>query len=716
MTRAQRNARTLSAPLRRFGPPPLAFLLPAAFALQGVASTAALAGQGAELPPPARTAAASADTFHLPGVAVTATGEATPRVLLPQAVTVLEGEDLRRQGVIFLADALAQVPGVQVVRTGSLGGTTSVFLRGGNSDFVRVMLDGVPLNEPGGRFDFGNFTVQNVERIEVVRGPSSVLYGSDAVSGVIQIFTRRAEGKVGGEAGGAGGESSAAAAGGAPEAGPAPSSVVSAAFQGGSLGTWSGEFSARGASERANWTLGLGRTDSDGFYEVNNRFTSLVGSGRLELAPDTRTRLALALRVHESRYQFPTDGNGAIVDLNQFNFDEGVTLSLEANRALATGLTGRLLVRAGQAERGFDNAPDSPADTLGFGFAGERLGTTLRRGADARLRWRSGGGFGALTATGGVDWEVERERLQSRTLSNFGAGTTVSSSAFREDRWNLAGYGQLEVDGPAGTRWTAGARTDRNEVFGSFLTAQAGVVLPLPGFGRLRAHAGSAYKAPTFVQQFASTPFERGNPDLEPENSRSVEAGWDGGFFANRLVLGVGVFRQSFEDLIVYENRGTAAPTYYNESEARSAGLEASAMVRGPGGIEAGAEFTRVNARVVTEDPDRLIEGEAPRLLRRPARQLTGRLRAPLLGGPEGSVVGLALTGVGSRIDNDFSTFPSTRVTLPSYTTFDLDVQVPVQSFLLTLRMENLANTEYLSVVGFPGKGRMAFVGLRWNP
>lgn len=627
------------------------------------------------------------DPFHLPELVVTATGSATPRALLPQAVTVLDGSDLRARGVTFLADALSEVPGLAVVRTGSIGATTSVFMRGGNSNFVKVLLDGVPLNEPGGRFDFGSLTLENIERIEVVRGPSSVLYGSDAVAGVIQLFTR--DGRDGS---------------GAP--------VVSGFLRGGSLGSWSGEVGTRGASARQAWSASVGRNESSGAYSLNNRFTALVGSGRLELFPDDETRLALALRVHESRHHFPTDGSGEISDLNQFTFDDGFNLSLEGIRSLGPGLEGRVLVRIGEGKRGFENEPDSPADTLGFGYRDHRLGMAVRRGADARLTWQGED----LRVTGGVDWELERERLQTQTESNFGAGSSTSADTFGEDRWNLAGYGQVEVDGWGGSRWNAGLRADQNEVFGNFLTGQAGLVVPVPGLGRVRAGAGTAFKAPTFSHQFADTPFERGNRELKPETSRSVEIGWDGGFIDNRLVLSLSTFRQEYQELIHYENRGDDLPTYFNESEARSTGVEGSAAWRTPSGFFVGVEYTRIHARAVTEDPEDLMDGEEPRLLRRPDRQLSGRIQVPFPVRMEGASAGVQLHHVGNREDDDFSTFPATRVTLDAYTTADLDVRLPVQSFLLTLRVENLADTDYTSVVGFPGVGRRIFAGVRWNP
>ena len=109
-------------------------------------------------------------------VVVTATRVAVPAVTA--SVSVLQGDALRARGVEYVLDALREVPGAAVVQTGSFGGLTSLYLRGGNDNFVRVLIDGVPVNDPGGAFDFANLTTENVDRIEVVRGPASVLYGT----------------------------------------------------------------------------------------------------------------------------------------------------------------------------------------------------------------------------------------------------------------------------------------------------------------------------------------------------------------------------------------------------------------------------------------------------------------------------------------------------------------------------------------------------------
>src|SRR5437867_8978759 len=134
------------------------------------------------------------DTARLSPIVVTADRLPIPAAAVPAAVTVLSGAALRAQGIRTVADALRTVPGATVVASGSFGAQTSLFVRGGESDYVKVLIDGVPQNQPGGAFDFADLTTDNVDRIEIVRGPASVLYGSDAVTGVIQIFTRTGSG------------------------------------------------------------------------------------------------------------------------------------------------------------------------------------------------------------------------------------------------------------------------------------------------------------------------------------------------------------------------------------------------------------------------------------------------------------------------------------------------------------------------------------------
>src|ERR1044072_4889453 len=137
-----------------------------------------------------RANAQSSDTTTLEPVVVSASTLPRRADVLSQSVTVLSGEGLRARAGTRVTDALREVPGAQLVQSGSFGSITSLFLRGGESRYTKVLIDGVAVNSAGGAFDFSHLTTDNIDRIEIVRGPASVLYGADAVTGVVQIFTR----------------------------------------------------------------------------------------------------------------------------------------------------------------------------------------------------------------------------------------------------------------------------------------------------------------------------------------------------------------------------------------------------------------------------------------------------------------------------------------------------------------------------------------------
>lgn len=231
---------------------------------------------------PMQPATAQEDPYVLQGLVVTASPTPRPLDALAAHVTVLQGSDLRAEGITRLQQALRQVPGLDVVESGSTGSTTSLFLRGGESDYVLVMVDGVPINQPGGGVDLSSLTLDDVQRIEIVRGPVSALYGSDAVSGVIQIITKSGKGPARLEAG----------------------------ARAGSYGRrqWSAGIS--GGSDRGSYVLDLSRIATNGILPFNNGYVNTVFNAGARFRPDEATSARLSLRLANHTYHFPTDGAG----------------------------------------------------------------------------------------------------------------------------------------------------------------------------------------------------------------------------------------------------------------------------------------------------------------------------------------------------------------------------------------------------------------------
>jgi vitamin B12 transporter len=242
-------------------------------------------------------------------VIVTATRLPVPQAAPTASATVITGAELRARGITHVLDALRDVPGAALVQNGSFGAATSLFLRGGENKYVQVLVDGVPVNDAGGSFNFANLTTDNVERIEVLRGPASVLYGSDAVTGVVQIFTNRG----------------------------APRTRGDLAARGGSFGTREYEGQGSGQARGIGWSAGAQRLGSDGILAFNNRYRNESGSGALRWARDGVGDAALAVRVQRAQYNFPTNGAGVPVDSNAFRREERATVSLDAGRFVRPG-------------------------------------------------------------------------------------------------------------------------------------------------------------------------------------------------------------------------------------------------------------------------------------------------------------------------------------------------------------------------------------------
>ncbi|HXE56446.1 MAG TPA: TonB-dependent receptor [Gemmatimonadales bacterium] len=646
---------------------------------------------GLALRPAAGAAQAPADSVELEEVVVTATRLPTSLDAVTAGVTVIPGEELRRRGVRFVADALRDVPGAAVVQGGSYGGVSSLFLRGGESDYVKVLVDGVPVNEPGGAYDFANLTTDNVERIEIVRGPASVLYGADAVSGVVHVLTRRGAGR------------------------PA----LTAQVEGGTYGTVRWDAGFAGGGPTVDYSIGLARFTSDGIYAFNNTYRNTVASGRLRARPDALTDATLTLRYGDSRSSFPTDFAGVPSDSNQFTFGNAFTVGIDAGRRLAPWLEARVSLAAHDADGGFDDRPDHPGDNTGFGFQERRFATLLRRSADGRVNLRP---RADLVVTAGAQLELEDGRSFSESVSDFGGGPDTSATSFEADRRTLGYYAQAVYRPATGLALNLNGRVDDSDAFSTFVSWRAGAAYLLPTGTRVRGAFGRGFRAPTFAELFANSPFEVGNPDLDPERATSWELGLEQHLMDDRLRLAATYFDQRFRDMIQYQGAAPGEPNYRNVAEAWARGVEVEAELALLGRRLTGAASYTYLETEVTEDggtaSPAFAQGEA--LLRRPGHSA----RLGLTARPMGAVTLAAnLTRVGSRADVDFAAFPARRLTLPAYTIVDLAAEAELTApigrlpgFTLGGRVENLFDEDYQQVYGFKSRGRAVFVGvgMRW--
>jgi vitamin B12 transporter len=617
------------------------------------------------------------DTTTLQPVVVTATRLPSAAGAATVSTTVISGDALRARGITTLQRALAEVPGLFAPRSGSYGGQTSLFLRGGNSDYTQVMIDGVPVNDPGGFLDIANLTTDNVDRIEIVRGPSSVLYGANAVTGVVQIFTRDG-------------------------AGP---QRLTASARGGTYGAREGEVTIMGGSQRLSGSLSAAHHGSQGMYDFNGESRDNVFSGALHLAPDARTSVRAAARYVDAGTHIPTNYFGEVVDSNQFHLERRWIGSVDAGRFFTDRVEARLLVGATEGTVRSADLPDYPDQVCDFCY--DTKATTSRKSGDTRVNFYL---TPTLIVTGGAQYEWQR---QHRIGSDIARRTVA------------APYAQVVGNVRDALSYSVGARVDDNSAFGTFTTYRVAGAYRIVEGTSLRASVGTAFKEPTFDQMSSTSPFARGNPALRPERTRSWEVGLTQTVSGNTLVFSATYFNQRFRDVIQYNPAPPSAsdPNYINIAAANADGVELETRFAPSARWDLTASYTRLMTKVTDAGVDAgagatYVDGE--RLLRRPSDLATvtlGIRPAPLHSRLRPT---LSISGryVGNRVDIDFENF--TRVQAPAYFTADLaaEVELPttwraIPAVALTARVENLLDKNYQQIYGFQSPGRAVVVGGR---
>lgn len=625
--------------------------------------------------------------FALPGLLVTATRVPVDRDATTAAVTVITGEELTARGYSSLADALRGVTGVTIVQTGPAGGVTSLFLRGGESDYVRVLIDGVPVNDPGGAVDLAGLSVENIERIEVVRGPTSVLYGSDAVTGVIQVFTRQGGGRT----------------------------RLTAEAGAGNQGTFGWRAGAAGGAGPAAWSLNVahdatdGTFTSDGAHPLDNSFrnTSVSASLRLDGGPRQDGRVTVLWS--EGAYRFPTDGAGQLVrDARQVR--DRLVLGLEAGRYLTDRLEARVALSRFDMESDTEDRPARFRED--FDYASTYFRDIERRSAEVYANYHLSDDD---VVTLGASFETQHETSLYDSESTFGD----YHESMDAKRTNRAVYAQLLTRPAERLDLQAGVRVEGHEAFGTHATYRLGSAVRLAPNTRIRVVVGTAFKEPSFIETSANGG-SIGNPDLEPEKSLTAELAVHQNLADNRIELAATWFVQRFRDLVqyTYNPDDPLAPNYFNVAGADADGLELEARVLATRSVALSAAYTYTRTRVTEvgfANPD--LHGEGTRLLRRPTHAATLDATYRAAGG---AAFTLGIRYVGERDDLDFSGPSTVRAVMPAYTRVDASVQVPVTgargvlpATTLTARVENLFDANYEETLHFPAPARRIVVGAR---
>ena len=628
-----------------------------------LAGTSALAQEAPK--PDAATPTGSSD------VVVVAAREPTAIERVASSVTVLDKAAIDRDQDLNVSDLLARTPGVSISRNGGYGTATSLRIRGAETDQTVVVIDGVKLNDPsspGGGYNFGNLLVGDAARIEVLRGPQSILWGSQAIGGVVNIVT------------------------------PLPERALEGSLdvEAGSRQTASGRVALGGRDGPLAWRLGAQAFTTQGISAIAPAFGGQERDGYTNQSVTGRAVLDVAHGVSAEVRGYYTHG---VTDFDTFDGDSA-EFGTEDDFVGYAGLNvdllgGRLRNRFGygytDTER--DNYdPDANAKT----FASV--------GRNRRLEYQ---GSLAIAKGWNAVFGVEHERATFRSISPQFATVPDRGSA------ELTGeYAQLNAEVIAGLTLTGGVRHDDHSRFGSKALFAGGAAWVLPTGTVLRASYGEGFKAPTLYELFS----EYGNTRLGPEQAHGWDAGVEQRLLGGALSIGGTYFERRTTGLIIFAScaavtndplcvqPGTTIPRfgyYLNDARAFARGVEAAGQAR------IGTRLLIDGNYTWTEAEDRSPGAtDGLWLPRRPRHAANGSVTYTLPAGPS---LGAAVRWSGQSFDD-----PANATRLAPYTLIDLRAELPVSNEVtLFARAENVFDERYETAYLYNTLGRSIYAGVR---
>ena len=633
-------------------------------------------GTSQQQPPPAR----------LTEVVVTATKIETPLAHTAAAVTTVTAEEIQYQQVTDTLELLRDIPGFTIVQTGSRGGITSLFTRGGESDYNLVLIDGVKANRAGGFFDFSELTTTGIDRIEIVRGPQSALYGSDAISSVIQLFTPRGEG-------------------------PAHGTLR---FRGGNFNTFEEQATVAGGAERYGYSLAAGRVDSDGFLKLNNGYGNTTLAARFDLVPWSALRVTSTVRYSDGRFHFPTESTGGDrfgpLDPRQYQDRRQLIVGTRVEHSPTTWWQQTLQLGVFREERTFRD----PADPVpGTGSASVSLNDERRLSADYTSHFFLSPVF-QVVPTFTLGGYAETEHLDQKA-DLVGTITRLDPSRNTE-----SGYSQLLLQWEERVFLTTGFRVDNSSTFGTEVSPRFSLAAVLPwSRTKLRGGYGEGIKAPSFTENFGiGSPTVVGNRNLKPEQTESWEIGLDQPLLLpqGEGLLSLTYFHADYNNLVAFVFGST--PNFLNIQRARSRGLEVGVRADLLDGLSLVSSYTYLNTTVL--DPGSsggtvFVKGKS--LLRRPTH--TGSWTFNYTRGRWQANFNTTIKG--DAIDRDFNASRSGgRVTLDGYAKVDLALAYRLlenawglHTLTLTAKVHNLFDEQYEEAFGFSSAGANFLVGFQ---
>ena len=645
-------------------------------------------------------------------VVVTATRREATLEEAGVAGDIVTHTDIAQRDYPMVADLLRELPGVSVTRTGRMGGQTSLFLRGAARTGTLFLLDGMPMNDPGGEINYGALDSVSLDRIEMIRGPESALFGAEASAGVVQAFTRRGD----------------------PEARTPHGSL---SYERGNFGTdrWVAGLSG-GSGERIDYAFSAQQLHSAGAYP-NDSFRDTSGSANIGIRLAPGTELRAVYRSSDAWLGVPGQVKYGLLNTDAFETTRDNAVSLQLDDVRGSHFAQQVLFGFHRSVDWYnDPVMQGPVD---FAMLVRDVYTPIHRvyrvamldpahlhtalGADERIIQRSE-----------YIWNLDEPSLNQseRTRAEYQGTVTHTGGALvfgymyerhaadlgnvnpTRDNHGVFFHEQYAI----GSRviLAGGARLEHSSAFGNIFAPRGAVSVRLAGEHGLfsstmfRVTAGRGVTQPSLLQTYARTDYYQGNPNLRAEKANSYETGLVQEWFGRRLRTEAAAFHNSFRDLITFVSLPPPVwGSWQNLEASQVRGLEFSAKARITGILSVNGVYTRLWTRVVSSSrPGDLVYGIGQELARRPDH--SGAVSLALTPKRWYLEAGAILTG--ERQDTDAYGLNRNPGYQNVWASGSLRLNRHVSPFL---RLDNLLNESYEEALGYPALSRAVRGGLRFE-
>lgn len=623
----------------------------------------------------------SLKSFELSNVVVTATRTSTPAYELASSFSVIDSNRIKYSNTTNIYQLLQTQTGVSISQQGAPGAFTQVYLRGADPSQTQVLIDGVSLNmanDPSNTYDFADLSTDNVERIEIIRGPQSTLYGSNALAGVINIITKKGSGK--------------------------PKFSIST--EGGSYNTYKGWLGLSGGLRKLNYSLSFSKYKTDGFSSADEKFGNTERDGtenyntsaRIGFEASDNFNVTFFGKFTKANTDFDQKGGKFGDDPTyKYNLEEGA-YRLEGNLKLLDGKWNQkfgISFTRNIRKYKFDATPNNPAESRS-NYDGKRI----------KFEWQNN--F-TLYKNNILTFGIESENEFANSFYFYSSHVTRDSpipntfeSVFPEKSARATGiYIEDQINFNKSFFASVGARYDKHEKFGSVFTFRIAPAYVFWSTGtKIKATYGTGFKAPSLFYLYDPA---YGNPDLSPEKSRGWDAGIEQYLLGYRLTAGVTYFHNTFTDLFGFDNNFRTI----NINKSQTSGVEVYLDSKIFPGLSLNANYTFTESKDLSSgSPDENLP-----LLRRPKHKAVISFSYNF---SQSVNIGVDAIFVGKREDKNFSTYPTARVILESYTLLNASATFKLTGAVQIFgRLVNLLNTDYEEVYGYGTAKRSGYAGVK---